>query len=122
MNQTATVTDIDKARVFSDERYRLEREEIRKTYGESSAEAAAKRDQALAALFYRCGWTQEQLAKAEGKVAANGRRSGCCSVAFWRLVQMYQIPNRPFQAHRRPLPRLLGADRQGRRQRAQAFR
>jgi hypothetical protein len=32
-------------------------------YGESSVEAAAKRDQALALLFARSGWTQEQLAE-----------------------------------------------------------
>jgi hypothetical protein len=49
--------------------FEQERARIRETYGDSSAEAAALRDQALAALFYRSGWTQEQLAKAENKSA-----------------------------------------------------
>jgi hypothetical protein len=31
-------------------------------------EAAAKRDQALAVLFYRSGWTQEELAKKEAEL------------------------------------------------------
>jgi hypothetical protein len=45
--------------------YERERAALRETYGESSTEAAAKRDQALARLFYRSGWTQEELAKIE---------------------------------------------------------
>jgi len=58
---------IESARHMSADEFKREREAIRATYGDSSVEAAAKRDQALAALFYRCGWTQEQLAKVEGK-------------------------------------------------------
>jgi hypothetical protein len=58
---------IESARHMSVDAYKREREEIRATYGDSSAEAAAKRDQALAALFYRCGWTLEEVAKVEGK-------------------------------------------------------
>jgi transcriptional regulator with XRE-family HTH domain len=46
--------------------FELERAALRETYGESSIEAAAKRDQALAKLFYRSGWTQEELAEKEG--------------------------------------------------------
>jgi len=52
---------------LSVEEYIREREQIRATYGDSSIEAAALRDQALAALFHRSGWTQEQLAGKEGK-------------------------------------------------------
>lgn len=47
--------------------YERERAEIRTAYGNSSGEAGAKRDQALAKLFYRSGWTQEELAEVEGK-------------------------------------------------------
>jgi hypothetical protein len=47
--------------------YRRARDELRATYGETSAQAGAQAHQALAALFIRSGWTQEQLAAAEGK-------------------------------------------------------
>jgi hypothetical protein len=40
---------------------------LRELYDESSVEAAAKRDQALAQLFARSGWTQEELARKESK-------------------------------------------------------
>jgi len=49
------------------EQYEKERAALHTTYGESSAEAAAKRDQFLASLFARSGWTQEELAVKEGK-------------------------------------------------------
>lgn len=52
---------------FTDATYIAERDAIRATHGDNSAEAVALRDQALAALFYRTGWTQERLAKVEGK-------------------------------------------------------
>jgi hypothetical protein len=47
--------------------YDVERARLRDLYGESSAEAAAKRDQAMALLFARSNWTQEELAAKEGK-------------------------------------------------------
>jgi hypothetical protein len=47
--------------------YDAERARLTATYGESSAQAAAKRDQALARLFARSGWTQQELADREGK-------------------------------------------------------
>jgi hypothetical protein len=47
--------------------YEQERQRLRDTYGNSSVEAAAKRDQALALLFARSNWTQEELAAKEGK-------------------------------------------------------
>jgi hypothetical protein len=40
---------------------------LRQTYGDKRSDAPAKYDQALAALFYRSGWTQEELAQKEGK-------------------------------------------------------
>ena len=47
--------------------YDRQRAKLRETYGDNSIEAAAKRDQAIAILFYRSGWTQERLAKKERK-------------------------------------------------------
>jgi hypothetical protein len=52
---------------MSEQDYDAERARLHELYGQSSAEAAAKRDQALALLFYRSGWTQEELAKKEDK-------------------------------------------------------
>src|SRR5260370_34348862 len=52
---------------MTEEAYDRERAKLRNTDGHSSIEAAAKRDQALAILFYRSGWPQEQLAKKEGR-------------------------------------------------------
>jgi len=47
--------------------YEAERAKLRATYGDSSTEAAAKRDQAMALLFARSNWTQEELAAKECK-------------------------------------------------------
>jgi hypothetical protein len=52
---------------MTEEEYDRERSKLRQTYGDKSNEPAAKRDQALASLFDRSGWTQERLAKKEGK-------------------------------------------------------
>ena len=47
--------------------YKAEREALRATYGDTAVERTGLFDQELARLFYRSGWTQEQLATAEGK-------------------------------------------------------
>jgi hypothetical protein len=65
MDQTMPATIHDIERRMSDEAYEREREAIRETYGDSNAEALALRDQALAKLYLRSGWTQEELAKKE---------------------------------------------------------
>ena len=47
--------------------YDHERARLRSLYGDDAQQAATKRDQALALLFARSGWTQEELAKKESK-------------------------------------------------------
>ena len=55
------------AKRMTEAEYRLQRAEIRATYGDTAAERTGSFDQTLATLFYRSGWMQEQLATAEGK-------------------------------------------------------
>lgn len=63
------------AKRMSETEYERQREGLEELYGNSSAGAAAKRDQALADLFCRSGWTLEQLAKKEGiTLRSIGRR------------------------------------------------
>lgn len=62
---SAQLANLSDARRMTPEQYTAARDDIRATYGDSNAEAHAMRDQALAALFHRSGWTQEELAKAE---------------------------------------------------------
>lgn len=50
--------------------YKLERQHLQETFGDpddKSEMLVAKRDQAFSELFYRSGWTQEQLAELEEK-------------------------------------------------------
>lgn len=47
--------------------YEAERARLREAYGNSRTNAGARFEQELARLFYRSGWTQEELAKKEGK-------------------------------------------------------
>jgi hypothetical protein len=54
-------------RYMTDAEYEAERARLRETYGDSKKEAGVRYEQALAVLFHRSGWTQEKLAKKEGK-------------------------------------------------------
>jgi hypothetical protein len=60
----ATVTKLG---AMPKDEYERQRTEIEERYPAKGASLAALRDQALADLFYRSGWTQEQLAAKEGK-------------------------------------------------------
>lgn len=62
----AQVHHLADAREMREAEFERERERIRETYGDNNVEAGAQRDQALARLFYRSGWTQERLAAKEG--------------------------------------------------------
>jgi hypothetical protein len=53
--------------LMSQAEYKQQREAIRLQYGENKTEAGIRFEQALAKLFFSSGWTQEQLAKEEGK-------------------------------------------------------
>jgi len=62
--------------------YDRERHRLRDLYGDSSVEAAAKRDQAMAKLFLHSNWTQEEIAAKEGK----SRPWVVCRVRFARFL------------------------------------
>jgi hypothetical protein len=62
--------------------YDRERANLRNTYTSSSIEATASCDRALAILLYRSGWTQEQLAKKEGK----SRKWVVCQIRFGQFL------------------------------------
>jgi transcriptional regulator with XRE-family HTH domain len=57
----------DKIQRITKAEYDRRRTALDQIYGTNAASAAAKRDQALAALFAESGWTQEELADKEGK-------------------------------------------------------
>lgn len=65
--KTATVTNIEDARRLSADEFAKKRAGIRQHHGSSGSEAAARYEQELARLFAESRWTQEELAKAEGK-------------------------------------------------------
>jgi hypothetical protein len=62
---TPTPLVVLRASVMTEAQYDAERAELRRLYGNSDTEAVAKRDQSMALLFHRSGWTQEQLATKE---------------------------------------------------------
>lgn len=64
MNAVAQVHVMAPRRMTADD-YCAERERIRQTYGDNAKDANGLREQALAALYYSSGWTQEELAKVE---------------------------------------------------------
>lgn len=63
----AAVKQLSDARAMSDDEYARRRQEIEETCPTRRDDVHARRDQALADLFYRSGWTQDRLAEKEGK-------------------------------------------------------
>lgn len=80
--------------VMTDAEYEQAKAEFLATYGASNAEAAALRDQALAKLFARSGWTQEKLAEKEGESPRHiGRRLTFGQfLNFWPTGQNAETP------------------------------
>jgi hypothetical protein len=66
MNEIAIYAGRPSGRM-SETEYDYFRYQIRLFWGDTSRQAAAKRDQALAILFAGSGWTQDELAAKEGK-------------------------------------------------------
>src|SRR5215467_7999780 len=62
--------------------YETARTQLRETYGDSKGEAGARFEQELAKLFERSGWTQDELAKKEGK----SRRFIAYQLTFGRFL------------------------------------
>jgi hypothetical protein len=65
--KSATITNIEAARRMNADEFAKARAEIARVHGTNGKEAAAKYEQELARLFEHSRWTQEELAKAEGK-------------------------------------------------------
>jgi hypothetical protein len=63
----APLTIITAAERMTADEYQRQRTQLKTLYGDSALDAGAKRDQALAALFWRSHWSQDELAQAEGK-------------------------------------------------------
>lgn len=66
MSDESTVIPFGPRRMSEDD-YDQERQRIRDLFGDNKTEAGARWEQALAGLFFHSGWTQEELAKKEGK-------------------------------------------------------
>jgi hypothetical protein len=66
-NKAMSPAEVVKLHHMSEAQYDSQRVRLLELYGDSGKEAAAKRDQAFAVLFYKSGWTQEKLAKKEKK-------------------------------------------------------
>jgi len=66
MSTEAAVIPITAPRM-SETDYERERERIRELYGDNKTQAGVRWEQALAQLFWRSGWTQNELAEKESK-------------------------------------------------------
>jgi len=73
------------------EEYRRERAELRTIYGDTKQETSARADQALAVLFVRSKWTQEELAAEEHQT----RGHIACRVCFGKFLQFVAMATKP---------------------------
>ena len=88
------VVPLNHNRRLTPEEYEQERLSLRETYGDSKRGAGVRYEQELARLFARSGWTQEELAKKEGR-SQNYVSAHLC---FGRFVKFIAGRNN-FQKH-----------------------
>ena len=114
MNIATNVTGLH--RRMTDADYDRERAKIPATKRDAMNEAGVRWEQQLATLFYRSGWTQEQLAAKEGRPQSRISEM----LLFGRFLNFIQdrisTETLPNNLKSEPFSKLLCARRQERRQ------
>lgn len=103
---------------MSEAEYDAERSRLRDAYGDNPAQAGAKREQALAILFENSHWSQEELAKKEGKSQTHiakllrfGRFLNISSMELITETVLSGLNERRFRDYWNKTEKTAGADR-----------